>query len=66
MQTGSPLGDMTVSTYSTDGHLIPGGLNHFPFYACPDMLTLDNLGVADNLRGRVIRGFFRLMRVWKP
>ena len=31
---------------------------------CPDLLRYDELGVADNLRGRVIRGFFWLMRAW--
>ncbi len=33
---------------------------------CPDLLTLADIGVADNWRGRVVRGFFRLMRVWPP
>ena len=59
----------TIWTYSTDGFLqrVDGaGAWRSPFYACPDMLTIDNLGVADNLRGRVIRAFFRLMRPWKP
>lgn len=32
---------------------------------CPDLLRYDYLGEADNMRGRVIRGFFWLMRVWK-
>lgn len=31
---------------------------------CPDLLRYDQLGVADNLRGRVIRAFFWLMRAW--
>lgn len=30
---------------------------------CPDLLTIHDLGVADNLRGRVVRGFFRLLEV---
>lgn len=32
---------------------------------CPDLLRYDQLGEADNLRGKVIRGFFWLMRVWR-
>lgn len=31
---------------------------------CPDLLRYDQLGEADNLRGRVVRGFFWLMRIW--
>lgn len=31
---------------------------------CPDLLDLDDIGVADNLRGRVVRAFFWLMRLW--
>jgi hypothetical protein len=31
---------------------------------CPDLLRYDQLGAADNLRGRVIRAFFWLMRIW--
>ena len=32
---------------------------------CPDLLSLDDIGEADHLRGRVVRGFFRLIRWWK-
>lgn len=32
---------------------------------CPDLLELDDIGVADNLRGRVVRAFFWLMRLWR-
>lgn len=28
---------------------------------CPDMLNYQNLGAADSFRGRLIRGFFRLL-----
>lgn len=31
---------------------------------CPDLLRYDQLGEADNLRGRVVRAFFWLMRIW--
>jgi hypothetical protein len=31
---------------------------------CPDLLTYESLGAADNWRGRVVRGFFFLLRVW--
>lgn len=33
---------------------------------CPDLLELDDIGEADNLRGRVVRAFFWFMKVWKP
>lgn len=35
-------------------------------YICPDLLELDDIGAADNVRGRVVRAFFWLMRFWKP
>ncbi len=28
---------------------------------CPDLLRLSDIGEADNWRGRVVRGFFRLL-----
>jgi hypothetical protein len=33
---------------------------------CPDLLTIHDLGVADDLRGRVVRAFFHIMRLWRP
>ncbi|MGH6691527.1 MAG: hypothetical protein ACREF4_12720 [Gammaproteobacteria bacterium] len=30
---------------------------------CPDLLRLNDLGEADNWRGRVVRGFFRALQV---
>lgn len=35
-------------------------------YICPDLLELDDIGAAGNVRGRVVRVFFMLMRFWKP
>ena len=32
---------------------------------CPDLLEYKHIGAADNWRGRVVRAFFWLMRVWK-
>lgn len=32
-------------------------------WLCPDLLRLDQIGPADNWRGRVVRGFFRVLRV---
>ncbi len=29
---------------------------------CPDLLSIRDIGEADGWRGRVIRGFFRVMR----
>ena len=46
-----------VATTSSYFHLIGVPI-------CPDLLRYDELGVADNWRGRVIRGFFYLMRAW--
>ncbi len=31
---------------------------------CPDLLAHDYLGEADTWRGRVVRGFFWLLRWW--
>lgn len=35
-----------------------------PYALCPDLLRYEQIGVADNLRGRIVRGFFWLMRAW--
>ena len=32
---------------------------------CPDLLDFAALGETDNLRGRVVRAFFWLIRWWK-
>jgi len=38
-----------------------------PGHFCPDVCGLEDFGDADTWRGRVVRGFFRLMRWWpKP
>lgn len=38
-----------------------------PEHLCPDLLGLDYLGPADTARGRVVRAFFFVMRLWpKP
>lgn len=29
---------------------------------CPDLLSITDLGVADNWRGRLVRGVFRVLR----
>lgn len=33
---------------------------------CPDLLRYEQIGAADNWRGRVVRAFFWLLRVWPP
>jgi len=48
---------MTVTYYDADQ-------TSAEFWLCPDLLTLADIGVADNLRGRVVRWFFWLMRRW--
>ena len=35
-----------------------------PDALCPDLLRYEQIGAADNWRGRVVRAFFWLMRVW--
>ena len=30
-------------------------------YLCPDLLRLSDVGAADNWRGHVVRGFFRVL-----
>lgn len=37
-----------------------------PDHLCPDLLRWENIGPADGLRGRVVRGFFALLRLWPP
>jgi len=34
--------------------------------ACPDLLSLQDIGEADGLRGKVVRAFFWLMEWWPP
>lgn len=31
---------------------------------CPDLLDYSAIGAADNLRGKVVRLFFYVMRIW--
>ena len=35
-----------------------------PGHFCPDVCGLEDFAPADHLRGRVVRGFFHLMRLW--
>lgn len=37
-----------------------------PEHLCPDLLRYENIGAADGMRGRVVRAFFWLMRIWRP
>lgn len=30
---------------------------------CPDLLRLEDIGVADGWRGKVVRGFFKLLKI---
>lgn len=41
-----------------------GSVSATPSALCPDLLRYEQIGQADNLRGRVVRGFFWLMRFW--
>ncbi len=33
-------------------------------YICPDLLEYDDIGAADNLRGRFVRAVFWALRIW--
>lgn len=61
---GSPGETRVLVSY--DGAQATGSLLKFmpPGHFCPDVLGLEDLGEADFLRGRVVRGFFRLMQLW--
>lgn len=50
----------------TGGHFVVGSSfgTAVPFALCPDLLRHEQLGTADNFRGRVVRGFFWFMRLW--
>ena len=37
-----------------------------PVALCPDLLRYEQIGAADGWRGRVVRGFFWLLRAWPP
>lgn len=50
IRTTSEPGDIDGVWLHLDGHVI-----------CPDLLRLEMLGAADNLRGRIVRLFFRLL-----
>ncbi len=61
-------------TYSTGGsttggaRLLPAadGTLVTPDHLCPDLLCYENIGAADGPRGRVVRGFFWVLRAWPP
>jgi hypothetical protein len=62
-----PGGFVLASGYPTRGTaLVVGrdGVLVTPDHLCPDLLRLSNIGPADGWRGRIVRGFFRLMRLW--
>jgi len=42
------------------------GSNVSPSALCPDLLRYEQIGTADGWRGRVVRAFFWLLRVWPP
>ena len=35
-----------------------------PDHLCPDLLRYEQIGAADNWRGKTVRAFFWLMRAW--
>lgn len=46
------------------GSVVWGSFKYVEVYHCPDLLEYTDIGAADNWRGRVIRGFFWVMRAW--
>jgi hypothetical protein len=52
----------SIAWSSTDANMSTLRLHASPL--CPDMIEWRDLGDADNLRGRVVRAFFWLMRWW--
>ena len=51
------------------GFLVPGQFSNqlntaMQTSLCPDLLRYEQIGAADGWRGRVVRGFFWLMRWW--
>jgi hypothetical protein len=46
------------------GEQTTNGVRLITIPACPDLLDYSAIGEADNLRGRVVRVFFWLMRAW--
>lgn len=59
-----PDATCSASVYGLSTSTNPTRMVGCPF--CPDLLEYKYLGAADNLRGRVVRGFFWCMRWWKP
>jgi len=50
----------TALVLTRDGILVT------PDHLCPDLLRYENIGSADGPRGRVVRAFFWLLRLWPP
>lgn len=48
-----------TTTFTTTGGKVVG----VPI--CPDLLSYEDIGAADNARGKVIRAFFWLIRWWR-
>ena len=48
----------TRLVHAADGTLV--SIDHL----CPDQLRYSQIGAADGWRGRVVRAFFWLMRIW--
>lgn len=57
------VGDSSYTGTATGNPLkfmVPGSF-------CPDVCGIEDFGEADTWRGKVVRGFFKLMRYWpKP
>ena len=56
------ISNIKITTHSEDTVSL-GRLVGVPF--CPDLIRYRDLGEADDLYGRVVRGFFWLLRWWR-
>lgn len=58
----------TLNPTVTTMYALPGGVTTTSYTTtqsaiCPDLLSIDQIGTADGWRGRVVRGFFRVLRL---
>ena len=56
----------TYPSVGTQLVLTRDGILVTPDHLCPDLLRWENIGAADGPRGRLVRAFFWLLRLWPP
>jgi hypothetical protein len=60
--SGGPIGG--IPTVFPRGWVAGGTNTASPTALCPDLLRYEQIGEADGWRGRVVRAFFFVMRLW--